>query len=557
MEKTIGSHFFENVANSPNQVWLRDLAGRKEDVREWTWGQAQIEVNKMCAWLQRKIGTSGCAIGLLSRNCAHWVMADLAVITSGNVTVPLFTSSSTDIVNYVVSFAEVKVLFLGESDNWSEIKSNIDRSVVIVTLPGFKPEWEDGDLHNYVRWNDIIESEVMLKAMHHAKPTDVVSIIFTSGTTGMPKGVVQSHESMLMPTYRHNGVYPLRPSPVFISYLPLAHIAERQLVFVQSLIIGAEINFNEALAYLVRDMSVCRPNFFFGAPRVWEQLMQGVVSKFGSHEAVESALESGGQDVRIKIVESLGLQDSDLLAVGSAPARRELLEWFDSLGLKVLEGYGQTEAMGMSGNTIDGNRSGSIGKPYPGVEFRISSAGELVCKAEGLAVGYFNAPGDTAKTFINGCVHTGDLGEVDSEGYYYLTGRIKDYFKTIQGKFVSPYPIESAFSGSDVVQQLCLLGRGYSKTVMVCVISDAAKAMSKELVERELVSTIGKINEGLERHMRMGGAILTVESWTTCNTVLTPTLKVRRDKVESLYGVEAEILARRSAETKSIIIRWS
>jgi long-chain acyl-CoA synthetase len=554
MGATIVDLFIKNVEESPDRVWLRNCSSVSEGY--WSWRQASEEINSVSAWVERQVGSEGAAIGLLASNCAHWAMADLAIISSGNVTVPLFTSSPKETVEYVIEFSGVKILFVGRADNWADVSQVIDESVFVVTLPGVDITADLDASIAHIKWEEIVRAMSGTRPKHSGKASDVVSIIFTSGTTGLPKGVVQSHESMILPMLRHSEVYASRPNPRFLSYLPLAHIAERQLVLVQSLVQCAEISFNESLIHLKRDMSTCRPNFFFGAPRVWEQLREGILALFGSQELLNLALERDGEGLKTVIKASLGLQDADLLAVGSAPAPRELIQWFDVLGMQVLEGYGQTEAMSIAANTSSESRAGSIGKPYPGVELLVSDSGELLCKAEGVAVGYFKSFEDTAKTFVNGWVHTGDTARIDEDGFVYLVGRVKDYFKTIQGKFVSPYPIESAFQSSDLVDQVCLLGRGYSKTVIVCVLSEKSKGMSRDIIESQLKSVVEKINLDLERHARVGAALIDGEKWTINNTVLTPTLKIRREKIEELYGDRAEKLSRESAERKATLIEW-
>jgi len=243
-----------------------------------------------------------------------------------------------------------------------------------------------------------------------------------------------------------------------------------------SLVMGGSVEFLERRETLIAELRAARPTFFFGAPWVWEQLSHAILQDFGGREAFEAACLADRPAAVARARAFLGFQDIDSLLCGSAPISRSLLEFFEGLGFVVLEGFGQTEAMGLICTTATHPRLGSIGKPLEGVEAKITKEGELLVRAEGLSPGYFRDPERTAETFRDGWVHTGDRARVDVDGFYYITGRIKDYFKTIHGKFVAPGPIEDAFARLALVDQRCLLGRGFSKTVMVCTLSPTGPA---------------------------------------------------------------------------------
>ena len=238
----------------------------------------------------------------------------------------------------------------------------------------------------------------------------------------------------------------------------------------------------------------------------------------------------------------------------ASPTPPALIEWFGKFGLLLLEGFGQTEAMGLIANSKAERRIGSIGKPLDGVEHRLSEKDELLVRAEGLSPGYYKSPEKTAELIQNGWLHTGDKARVDEDGFIFLTGRVKDYFKTIHGKFVAPAPIESAFADNDYTEQICLLGRGYSKTVVVCVLSNLAQKQETQTVEAALRDQAAKVNARVDKHARIGAVIIATEPWTIENEVLTPTLKIRREKVEGRFGERAQELAHRAAEQGEIFV---
>jgi long-chain acyl-CoA synthetase len=210
--------------------------------------------------------------------------------------------------------------------------------------------------------------------------------------------------------------------------------------------------------------------------------------------------------------------------------------------------------MALIANEPGARRVGSIGRALPDVEVRIAEDGELLCRADGLSPGYYRMPEQTAATFVDSWVHTGDRARVDDDGYYYITGRVKEYFKTVQGKFVSPVPIESAFAASPLVAQQCLLGRGFAKTVMLCVPSEHAGGLDDAALERELRALAEAVNADVEKHARIGAVIATSVPWSIENGVLTPTLKLRREQIEQRYGQRAQELALGAAQAGRVLV---
>ena len=531
----------------PERVWLRDLSEAGET--PYSWSEAQNQVLAASAALEKKLG-SGQSMALLSKNRAHWVLADLAIIASGNISVPLFTTHTATTAEYILGFTETKVLFLGETSNWDAVKAVLPKDVLIITLPGVSCDID------HITWDSLVTAGSGDHPAHKASASDLISLVFTSGTTGMPKGVIQTHESNLIPVRRGTEAFASREDSRFFSYLPLSHIAERQIVEYGSMVACGEIWFNESLETLLRDLPACKPNIFFGPPRVWEQLQQAVLGKVGGQEALDTLLEQDAEGISTMVLGGLGLTEVDYCLTAAAPTPPALIHWWEKLGLKLCEGFGQTEAMSLIVTKVDDRRIGSIGKPISGVEVKISDIGELLIRAEGCTPGYYQQPEKTAELWQNGWLHTGDKAYVDDDGFIFITGRVKDYFKTIQGKFVAPPPIEGLFANNSHAEQQCLLGRGFSKTVMVTVLSEAAKGLDRQVVEASVLDTIASINTEVEKHARIGAVIISSEHWTIENEILTPTLKIRRERVEAVFAEKAEQLARESAEQGKVLAHW-
>lgn len=531
----------------PDKIWMRDLSG--EGAREYAWAPTIAEIDTAAAALEERFG-HGQRMALMSKNRAHWVMADLAVIHSGNITVPLFTTLPASTAEYILDFTDCKVLFLGETENWSSVKDVLPEGCLVVTLPGVNCEVP------HETWDDLVDAATTSRPGYQPNSEDMVSLVFTSGTTGLPKGVIQTHESNLVPMRRCQYLFTEREQPRFFSYLPLSHIAERQIVEFSSVNSGGEIWFNESLETLARDLPQCRPHIFFGPPRVWEQLRQSVTAKLGGAEALQTALANDREAVQTLVRGALGLDEVDYCLTAAAPTPPPLIDWWDEVGVSLCEGFGQTEAMGLIVTDPKDRRIGSIGKPAGEVEVKIGDNDELLIKAAGCTPGYYNQPEKTAELWQNGWLHTGDKVTIDKDGFLYITGRVKDYFKTIQGKFVAPPPIEGMFADNPHTEQQCLLGRGYSKTVMVSVLNEPARSLPREAVESAALDTIEHINSHIEKHARIGAVIFSKTPWTIENEVLTPTMKIRREQVEQRFGERAEKLARAGAEQGSVQIFW-
>jgi len=529
-------------------IWMREL--REDGSEDYSWGEARRQVNAVAAALEERFGHGNKMI-LLSRNRAHWFMADLAIIRSGNVTVSMFTTLPASTAEYIAEFTEAKVIFVGESPNWENVKPVLPEGMTIVTLPGVEVDGE------HLTWEQLLEEGAEKTPSYVCAPDDMMSLVFTSGTTGMPKGVIQTHDSNIIPMRRFTSAIGLRASPRYFSYLPLSHIAERQVVEYSSLFYCGEVHFNESLETLLRDLQRTRPHVFFGPPRIWEQFQQAILGKFGGQDALDAALKEDPAGIGKLVIDTLGLGEVEFCLTAAAPTPPPLIRWWESMGLTLREGFGQTEAMGLIGNIGDDRRIGSIGKAIGEVEIKITDDGELCVRAAGCTPGYYRQPEKTAELIRDGWIHTGDKARIDEDGFIYITGRVKDYFKTIQGKFVAPPPIEGEFAYNPFVEQQCLMGRGFSKTVMVAVLTESAQARPRDEVEASLRETVATINEGVEKHARIGAVIVSTEPWSIENEVLTPTLKIRRDKIDERFAELGEHLARESAERGEVIVHWA
>ena len=545
---TVTGYLRHWAQEEPNRVWLRDRKG--DEFNAWTWSQAEAEVDAIAAWLEQRFEGSANNIAILSRNRAHWMLADAAINASGNCSAPMFTTQKADIVKYLLTFTETKAIFLGESENWEQVRAIVPEGVEVITFPGVDCETAS---HS---WDALLEEYRGLKPSHEPKPDELISLTFTSGTTGLPKGVMQTHDSMLVPVKKviMNQVIKFRMFPRLLSYLPLSHAGERCLVWMPSLLKCGEVTFNESMETLIRDLSTVKPNLFLAVPRVWGVLNQIILGAFEGQAALDKSLQEDREETILKVRNFLGIQDLDSGVSGGAPLSATLKAWYKSLGINILEMMGMTEANGILGNFGGEPPPGSVGKPLPGVEVRVSPEGEMLVRMEGLSPGYYKMPEKTAETIVDGWLHTGDKVRIDENGYFFITGRVKDYFKTVHGKYVAPLPIEDSFSKNPLVQQQCLMGRGFSKTVMVCVLDPQAAGKSQEDIVTSLKLTVAEINQNVEKHARIGVVIIDQEPWAIENDMLTVTMKVKRDEIDKRFAEQAEKRAQEAAEQSEIFV---
>jgi long-subunit acyl-CoA synthetase (AMP-forming) len=520
------------AAERPAESWLVEHWSTHRTEISWAEGAAQVRAT--AAWLANTLGQSGARVGLLCPNRAHWMLADIATMASGNVLVPVFTTMKADVVQYIADFVDIDLLFLGGAGNWEQVRHCFKPGIPVVRLPG-APAVEGA-----VDWEDVVSAGARLPAA--ARPDDeaLATIVFTSGTTGLPKGVMHSMKSLREAGYGVGSATGTQAGWRFLSYLPLAHLGERIVVEMNALPFGGTVYFNESLDSFLDDLRHAKPQWFLGVPRIWEKLQQAVHAQVLSPEALVEARQAGQMEtVSRQVQEFLGLEEAEYILTSTAPTPAPLKAWYDELGIELHDGYGQSEILPISANRKGQRKPGSIGQAGHGVEIRIAEDGEIQSRAPGTAMGYYKAPDKTAETFIDdGWVRTGDKGYLDDEGHLFITGRVKEIFKTAKGKYVAPAPIEGRFLDTPLAEQACLTGLGLAQTVMLLVLSEAAAARAEEEVHAALLEHAAAINNSLDKHERIGALIVSTTPWALENDFLTHTLKLKRDRVDEHFAGE-------------------
>ncbi len=498
-------YVFDHEEKLRDRVYMTQPIGNNQVV-DYTWGQTVDQARRMAAYLQSQGFPRGSRVAILSKNCAHFIMAEVAIWMAGYTTVAIFPTETAETINYVLTHSEAKLLFVGKLDTWPHQQPGVPQGMPCVAFP-LAPKTE------FDTWDAIVARTAPIAGRPTRAPDELAMLIYTSGSTGTPKGVMitfqafsRAGEGTAAEVKRRVGGSDNR----MLSYLPLAHSFERTWAEGVSLTDGhMHLFFAESLDTFLQDLQRTQPTLF----------LSKIVAR--------------------KVRKGLGLDQVKLAGSGSAPIPPGLIAWYRKIGLPLYEGYGMTEDSSYSHvSTEEHNAPGYVGVPMPGVQVKLSPEGEVLIKSPGACIGYYKQPELTAESFTeDGYFRTGDLGERTPEGLLKLTGRAKELFKTAKGKYVAPAPIENRINAHPMVELSLVSGVGQPAAYAMVILAEHLRPRMKEPefraeVEKEFQSLLQQVNQAVADHEQLHMIVVAQDMWSIENGFLTPTMKIRRARIE-------------------------
>ena len=529
---TILNDIYRNESTLGSNVYLTQPLGGGQVV-EYTWAETMDRARRLAAYLQAQNFPAGSKIGMISKNSAHFFIVELAIWMAGHTTVAMYPTINAETAGYVCEHSDMVMLFVGKLDTWDSIKPGVPDGLPMVAMPQAPP-------NDYPKLDDLITEHDPIAGKPERNRDDLGIIIYTSGSTGMPKGVMHNFSSI---TDASRGIVKhleFTPDDRVLSYLPLAHVFERAYIECTSFVAGQHVFFAESLDTFVQDLKRAHPTLFISVPRLWLKFQLGVFKKMPPGR-LNFLLKVPviNNIIRKKLQEGLGLDATRLCGSGSAPIPAELIAWYRSLGLNLMEGYAMSEDFAYSHLSKEGfSEPGYVGVPYPEVQVRLSDADEILIKSPGTMAGYYKLPETNAECFTeDGFFKTGDRGSRKPDGMLKITGRVKEIFKTSKGKYVAPAPIENLLNNDPNIELSCVSGSGQPQPYAQIVLAEDLRPRLgepgvKEQLLKDLEALRKSVNEQIQHHEHLQLLVVTADEWSTENGMLTPTMKIRRNSIE-------------------------
>ncbi len=540
--KSLIEYFYDWERTKADAVFLRQPSGKQWQT--YTWKEVGQLARRMAQFLKTQNLPAGSKIGLLSKNCAHWILCDLAIMMSGHISVPFYPNTAKKELAYVLDHSDCRLLFLGKLDEWDDRKEVLPKQLKTIAFPHYEG---NAIIEADYYWDTLCKTNEPTLDNYIPNLDDLFTIIYTSGTTGNPKGVMHSWNStaaMLQGELTYDNLKTAGELPRLFSYLPLNHIAERIFVEATSIFRGGTISFAESIDTFAENLADVQPTHFIAVPRIWTKFQLAILEKLGEKK-LNLLLKTPLMNRMIKrsVKKKLGLSKAKIVLTGAAPMPADTITWYKQFNIYIQEVYAMTENNGgctlMPANAI---KNGTVGKPLGGVEIKIDEeTNEVLMKAPWNMSGYYKDIQKSDATLKNGWLHTGDMGKIDEQGYLTLTGRLSDTFKTAKGKFIVPAPLEIEFDINTDVEQVCVMGSNLPQPVAVCLLSEVGLQKDKAVIEAGIAENLENTNNGLPNYTKLAKVILLKEEWSAENDLLTTTLKIKRNKLYHHYQQQLEI----------------
>jgi long-subunit acyl-CoA synthetase (AMP-forming) len=501
-------------------------------VREYSYAEAFLTARRIANFLHGQGFSRGARVGLLSKNCAEWFIVDWALQLGGFVSVPLFPTSPENKIQEALQRIPVQFLFIGKLDHAESYQPLTDLALPTASLPypGVRTDFA---------WQELLQTEPLGEQdLFWPTEDDLMTIHQTSGTNGQPKGVELTFGAYHYACQQATEALAVSEQDRLISYLPLAHIAERMMIQGNAVFSGAQVYFVHSLATFAKDLRRAKPTAFMSVPRLWKNFQMAIEQKLPAPLLKTFMKYAVTRKLLGKLIRHLlGLRYARLTGSGAAAMPIELLQWYERIGIPISEAWGMTETCGLSAMNYPyrPERAGTIGQPIPGTEMKLSPEGEVLIRSKGITRAYFDDPAATHNAFTeDGFFKTGDKATWDeTRQAWQLIGRMNDSFKSAKGKYVHPQVIESRLLTSPLIEQACVVGEGMAQPVAIVQLPEST--LLDKFME-QLHTLLADVNSALEHHEQLARVFVSKEMWTPENQLLTPTMKPRRGNVSALIA---------------------
>jgi long-chain acyl-CoA synthetase len=559
--------------------------------RHLTWSQYRNSVHEAAAGLLSLGMQPGDFVAIMSGNRPEHVIADLAAVHAGATGVTIYSTLAQSQIQYVASNCSAKVAVLEDLSfmkRWEAIKAELPALTHVILMEGA----ENYDTSDWVlSWDDLLERgraalatdpELITKSAAKAKPDGLATLIYTSGTTGVPKGVMITNRNVMWTAECLRVGAQIEDNPRMVSYLPLAHIAERMSTHYLGAYMAGEVWYCPDIGLVLEYVQKARPTLFVAVPRVWEKFQNRLNARFAEdpkrEKLIRSAVAHGELMVRqvqagkgmgvldrikhvlferliySKVRHGLGMDAIQIAITAAAPISPDLIVFFRGIGLPLFELYGMSESTGPATSNLPGaERIGSIGKPLPGVEVALGEDGEIKMRGGIVTAGYYKMPEETAETFDReGWLNSGDLGRFDEDGFLHIIGRKKEIIINATGKNIAPAKLETSMKNHPLVSQACMVGDGRQYMTMILALdpdeapawsskhgvqyTDLASFSRSSEVRVELQATLDTANQEVSRVEQVKKFVIVPDAWTPDSGEITPSLKLKRRVVLEKYA---------------------
>lgn len=591
--KTIIDFFNRNADSYPDQPAIHWKDGEWD---QFSWSEYRNRVHQVAAGLQSLGVGDGEFVAIMAGNRPEHVVADFGVVHAGGTPVTIYSTLTAPQIQYIADNCKATVAILEDLDfmkRWDEIRSELPNLRYVVLMSGA----ENYDTLDWVLgWDELVakgiqrlkeDPETVERTVSAITPEDLATLIYTSGTTGTPKGVMITHHNVVWTLESVKRAAELRLGARMVSYLPLAHIAERLATHYMGTYLAGQVWYCPNLAGVLEYIQEARPTLFVGVPRVYEKFHARLMSRFGEAEGIKKVLldralslnqkrveaEIAGRRgpalaglldkvVLSKVRDQLGMDQVEFAITAAAPISPDLLEFFLTLGIPLYEIYGMSENTGPA--TLTSPRQvklGSVGKPFPGVEVKIAEDGELLMRGGHVTKGYYKLDQETREAYdAEGWLHTGDLARIDEDGFVWIVGRKKEIIITAAGKNIAPAKLETTLGNHPLISKACMIG-DQRKFLSVVIALDAEEAPSwaaargieytdlaefSELpeVQEEIARAIDEANQSVARVEQIKKWTIVPDEWTPESGEVTPSLKLKRrvvldkyaDRIDAMYA---------------------